>query len=931
VSLTSPAGGSTYPAPATVPLAASAADGDGSVSRVEFLANGTLVATDTTAPYSYGWGNVGAGTYNLVARATDDDGAVTSSAPVAITVHAPPPGKDGTGTGLSGQYFNTVNLTGSSTTRVDPRVDFAWGTGSPAATLNPDNFSIRWSGQLEPRFSETYTLSTISDDGVRLWLDGQLLLDHWNEHAETEDAVSVALVAGRRYDLKLEYFELSGAATARLLWSSASQPRQAVPPTQLYPAAAPPAPPANAAPSVSLTGPVAGSTYAAPAIVPLAASASDGDGSVSRVEFFANGTLIATDTAAPYAYSWTNVPAGSYRLTARATDDDGAATVSSAVTITVSNPPPPPSGSGTGLSGQYFDSPDFSGAPVVSRLDPQVDFSWGMGSPAAAVGADDFTARWTGELEARFSEPYTLSTISDDGVRVWLDGKLLIDSWSEHSAKEDAALVELAAGRRYPLKIEYFELGGAATARLLWSSPSQPKQVVPRSQLYPAAMSAPPAADTQPPSAPQGMSFTAKSQTSVTMSWQASTDNVGVTGYRLYRNGAQVGTTTGLTYTFSNLACGTSYTLAVEAFDAAGNASNRAEASGVVTTDGCATTPPPPPPPSGGGAGLFVSVSGSDAGSCSQAQPCRSFERAYRVASPGQVVEVAAGTYPEQSIPAVAGRVGPAVEFREAGRVILGGLDIEGDYVTVRGVETVYRTSAPGAGNQVGVWVSEASYVSLIDVDAGSVGSWKADHFTVRGGDYGPCDAVSGPGVCGNNKQDVSTDVLIEGAYFHDLEYDASAPGAHWECMYVNGGRNVTIRANRFERCAIFDLFVTISGPDAAALGHENLTIEGNSFASATNGLGTPSRGWSSLSLSWCQNASRQPAYRNVLIQGNDFDGGKAGIERDLNADAAGCTWSNVLVKANTLLWQGCQNGWRYEDNRFAGGTGCGPSNVRIG
>jgi hypothetical protein len=301
------------------------------------------------------------------------------------------------------------------------------------------------------------------------------------------------------------------------------------------------------------------------------------------------------------------------------------------------------------------------------------------------------------------------------------------------------------------------------------------------------------------------------------------------------------------------------------------------------------------------------------------------------VASPGQVVEVAAGTYPEQSIPAVAGRVGPAVEFREAGRVILGGLDIEGDYVTVRGVETVYRTSAPGAGNQVGVWVSEASYVSLIDVDAGSVGSWKADHFTVRGGDYGPCDAVTGPAVCGNNKQDVSTDVLIEGAYFHDLEYDASAPGAHWECMYVNGGRNVTIRANRFERCAIFDLFVTISGPDAAALGHENLTIEGNSFASATNGLGTPSRGWSSLSLSWCQNASRQPAYRNVLIQGNDFDGGKAGIERDLNADAAGCTWSNVLVKANTLLWQGCQNGWRYEDNRFAGGTGCGPSNVRIG
>ena len=122
---------------------------------------------------------------------------------------------------------------------------------------------------------------------------------------------------------------------------------------------------------------------------------------------------------------------------------------------------------------------------------------------------------------------------------------------------------------------------------------------------------------------------------------------------------------------------------------------------------------------------------------------------------------------------------------------------------------------------------------------------------------------MTGSNVCGNNKQDVSTNVLIEGAYFHDLEYDASAPDAHWECMYLNGGRNVTIRGNRFERCAIFDLFVTISGPDAGAIGHENLTIENNWFAPATNGLGSPAMGWSSLSVAWCGNSS-QPAYRNV-------------------------------------------------------------------
>jgi hypothetical protein len=304
------------------------------------------------------------------------------------------------------------------------------------------------------------------------------------------------------------------------------------------------------------------------------------------------------------------------------------------------------------------------------------------------------------------------------------------------------------------------------------------------------------------------------------------------------------------------------------------------------------------------------------------------------VASPGAVVQVSAGTYPGQSIQAMAGKSAPNVVFQPAvgARVVLGGLSFDGaDFITVRNMETTYKGSGQAPGNQRGVFVGQGStYITLENIDAGSVSSWFADHLTVRGGDYGPCNAVSGDNVCSNNKQDVSTNVLIENAYFHDLEYDASAPDAHWECMYLNGGKNVTIRGNRFERCAIFDLFVTISGSDARAIGHENLTIENNYFAPATNGLGSPSRGWSSLAVSWCQNSS-QPAYRNVLIQGNNFADGKAGIERDLNADAAGCRWSNVQVKGNRLLWQGCQNGWTYESNVFFGGTGCGPTNTRGG
>ena len=96
----------------------------------------------------------------------------------------------------------------------------------------------------------------------------------------------------------------------------------------------------NSPPTVTLTGPAAGSTFNAPANITLTATASDGDGAVSRVAFYAGATLLGTTTAAPYTIAWSNVGAGSYSLTAVATDSDGAATTSGSVTITVVAPPP---------------------------------------------------------------------------------------------------------------------------------------------------------------------------------------------------------------------------------------------------------------------------------------------------------------------------------------------------------------------------------------------------------------------------------------------------------------------------------------------------------------------------------------------------------------------------------------------------------------
>ena len=113
--------------------------------------------------------------------------------------------------------------------------------------------------------------------------------------------------------------------------------------------------------------------------------------------------------------------------------------------------------------------------------------------------------------------------------------------------------------------------------------------------------------DAQAPSVPQGMAWTATTQTSIGVRWNASSDNVGVTGYRIYRNGTRVATVTAAGYTLNGLTCGTSYTIGLTAIDAAGNESNRAEATGTTSTSACdpepTTTPDPtiplPPLPPG--------------------------------------------------------------------------------------------------------------------------------------------------------------------------------------------------------------------------------------------------------------------------------------------------------------------------------------------
>ncbi len=137
------------------------------------------------------------------------------------------------GQGLTGQYFNNVDFTGLAAESSEA-VDFTWGVDSPAPGVAADSFSVRWTGQMEAKFSETYTIRTISDEGVRLWIDDRLLIDNWTPHTAAINSATIALVAGQRYDIRLEYFDNSGAAQMHLQWFSASQPFEAIPASQLY-------------------------------------------------------------------------------------------------------------------------------------------------------------------------------------------------------------------------------------------------------------------------------------------------------------------------------------------------------------------------------------------------------------------------------------------------------------------------------------------------------------------------------------------------------------------------------------------------------------------------------------------------------------------------------------------------------------------------
>jgi len=127
-----------------------------------------------------------------------------------------------------------------------------------------------------------------------------------------------------------------------------------------------------------------------------------------------------------------------------------------------------------GLKAEYFKGVDLQGTPVLTRVDKQVDFDFVKNPPSDQVGSENFSVRWTGYLIPSETGTYNLGAMADDGYRAWLDGKIVAEDWYTHAPTTDTRQVKLEQGRRYTLKMEYFQGGGDSLVRLLWTKQAPP-------------------------------------------------------------------------------------------------------------------------------------------------------------------------------------------------------------------------------------------------------------------------------------------------------------------------------------------------------------------------------------------------------------------------------------------------------------------------
>lgn len=372
-------------------------------------------------------------------------------------------------TGWRGEYYGNRDLTGApALVRNDAELAFRWGAGAPAPGLPADYFAARWTRTVT-FVAGTYRFYASSDDGVRVWVDGDLIIDQWHDASGTLYAVDRTLAAGP-HALRVEYYEALGDAVLRFWWDRPgdypqwrgeyyNNPTLSGNPVLVRndvaidfvwgtnaPASTLPADNFSVRWTRTLT--FEGTLYRFRLVV------DDG------VRLYVDGNLILNEwRSGAQRELVVDVPltAGTHTVQVEYFE----ATLNAVMQLRWEK--------GTSFpdwKGVYWANRTLSGNPVLIRNDATLDFSWGTGAPDPVLPPDNFSARWT--RSATFeAATYRFHLVMDDGARLWVDDQLLINEWYDGPERELTADLALTTGQ-HPLKVEYYDSGGQARLRLWW-------------------------------------------------------------------------------------------------------------------------------------------------------------------------------------------------------------------------------------------------------------------------------------------------------------------------------------------------------------------------------------------------------------------------------------------------------------------------------
>ncbi len=382
-------------------------------------------------------------------------------------------------------YWNNKDLAGDPVLQRDePDINYDWGNGSPDGSINNDRFSARWNRYLYLEEGR-YRFEATSDDGVRVFVDGQRIINGWSDHGVRTFSGTLNLATGHHL-VQVEYYENVGAALVRLGWARESGNGGGgggEPTIQNWRGEYFNNPDLNGSPTLVRddknvdfnwgSGSPASGINADNFSVRWQRSINLGAGNYrfevtvdDGVRLWVNNHLLIDEWREQAATTYRGdiyLPDGAIPLRVEYLERAGDARIRLNWKRTDQPAPEPEI---TSWRGEYFNNRDLSGNAVLVRNDNELTFDWGDGSPDSSVNADNFSVRWTRKVNFEGGR-YRFTVRADDGVRLYIDDDRVINEW--HSASDDKFTYDVTLSKgNHKIRLEYYERTGTAFVRLNW-------------------------------------------------------------------------------------------------------------------------------------------------------------------------------------------------------------------------------------------------------------------------------------------------------------------------------------------------------------------------------------------------------------------------------------------------------------------------------